>query len=174
MVTSDELKERFTDANPVTSRDAEGWSQGERGRAARLELREEMRRKPKATSRGFRRPVVVYSLATLTVLSLGAATWMVTQRSVSDPTVVACFGSFSQEGDLFGYSMDPDQSSGSAAEKCAGHWEDDWGTAVPANLVECVTNYPDGQGGGLGVFPAPLGMSQEDACAALGAALPKG
>ena len=35
-----------------------------------------------------------------------------------------------------------------------------------------MTNYPNGDGGALVVFPAPKGLSQEEACMRIGAALP--
>ncbi len=101
---------------------------------------------------------------------VAAGGYAVAHREVNDPLALGCSSQFDQLGDM---TIIGRVEGESPVETCmrvmkeTGAW-----TPSPANPVECVTNYPNGDGGALVVFPAPEGMSQEEACRTLGAALP--
>ncbi len=101
---------------------------------------------------------------------LAAGGYVVTHREINSPRAVGCGSQFDQSGDM----TIVDRVEGETpVETCVRVMKETraW-DAAPANPVECVTNYPNGDGGALVVFPAPKGLSQEEACSELGAALP--
>jgi len=101
---------------------------------------------------------------------LAAGGYVVTQRDVNTPGALGCSSQFDQDGDM---TIIGRVEAETPVETCfrvmnrTGAWD-----PAPANPVECVTNYPNGDGGALVVFPAPRGLSQEEACSRLGAAIP--
>lgn len=121
-----------------------------------------------ARRRQRRRRIALGALPTAGLLAAGG--YVATHREVNDPGALGCSSQFDQLGDmtiigrLEGES--PIQTCTRVMKK-TGAWR-----PAPANPVECVTNYPNGDGGALVVFPAPEGMSQQEACRTLGAALP--
>lgn len=164
-----DMERQLVAANPYSEDDLKRWPNSEEA----VSLREKLDRKVAGLKPVVRKPrwkLVTLPVVAALALSLAGAGWAITHRAINDPRTVGCFGSFSQTGDLFGYRLE--KAHQSPVSICHKHWKKDWKTPVPGNLVECITDYPDGQGGGIGVFPAPEGMSHEDACAAIGAALP--
>lgn len=101
---------------------------------------------------------------------LAAGGYLVTHREVNDPRALGCSSQFDQLGDM---AIIGRVEGETPIDTCVRVMSEThrWSTP-PKNPVECVTNYPNGDGGALVVFPAPQGMSQEEACRTLGAALP--
>ena len=99
-----------------------------------------------------------------------AGGYFITHREVKTPGALACASDFSQTGDMTIIARvdgeTPEQTCLSVMKETQ-----EW-ISAPSNPVQCVTNYPNGDGGALLVVPAPEDMTQEQACRALGAALP--
>lgn len=110
--------------------------------------------------------LVGLSLAIAAGASLIASGQSVTFRPTSDPFSVGCYDTLNQQADtmVLGFK---EKSGMAAAGICAQEWAAQ-GHPVGENLVTCVVN-----GGGLGVFPNSSGLSAEDACASIGAAVPE-
>ena len=121
-----------------------------------------------AKRRRHRRRVAFGAIPTVGALAAGG--YVVTHREVTTPGALACAADFSQTGDMTIIG----RVQGETAEKTCLRVMIETGQWLPApnNPVRCVTNYPNGDGGALLVVPAPDGMTQEDACQAIGAALP--
>jgi hypothetical protein len=121
-----------------------------------------------ARRRQHRRRVMLGAVPAAGLLAAGG--YVVTDREVTDPGTLGCSSQFDQSGDMFIVGRVEGKRP---VETClrvmeeTGTWD-----PPPANPVECVTNYPNGDGGALVVFPAPKGLTQKEACARLGAALP--
>jgi hypothetical protein len=122
----------------------------------------------RAQRRQHRRRVALGAVPTAGLLAAGG--YVVTHRVVNDPGALGCSSQFDQLGDM---TIIGRVKGETPTETCINVMTNDpaW-TPRPANPVECVTNYPNGDGGALVVFPAPEGLSQEEACRVLGAALP--
>jgi hypothetical protein len=122
-----------------------------------------------ARRRQHRRRTVLGALPLAGLIAAGG--YAVTYRKVNDDVrnMVACTSQFDQRGDMTIVRVLENRTP---EETCLTVMdEDDWENP-PHNLVRCVLNYPDGQGGALAVFAAPEGMTQREACSRLGAALP--
>lgn len=121
-----------------------------------------------ARRRQHRRRMALGALPAAGLLAAGG--YVVTHREVKVPGSLACASEFSQTGDM---TIIGRVEGETPTETCIKVMTNDPGwTPRPVNPVECVTNYPNGDGGALLVVPAPGGMTQEEACEALGAALP--
>jgi hypothetical protein len=121
-----------------------------------------------ARRRQHRRRMALGALPAAGLLAAGG--YVVTHREVNVPGALGCSSQFDQLGDMTIIGRVDGESPVQTCirvMKKTGAW-----TPAPTNPVECVTNYPNGDGGALVVFPAPEGMNQEKACQALGAALP--
>lgn len=121
-----------------------------------------------ARRRRHRRRVALGALPAAGLLAAGG--YVATHREVKVPGALGCSSQFDQRGDM---TIIGRVGGESPTETCIKVMTNDpaW-TPRPANPVECVTNYPNGDGGALVVFPAPEGLTQEEACGRLGAALP--
>lgn len=122
----------------------------------------------RARRRQHRRRVALTAIPAAGALAAGG--YIVTQREVNTPGSLACAADFSQTGDMTIIGrVDGEIPEQTCLEvmKETGEW-----APAPNNPIQCVTNYPNGDGGALLVVPAPEDMTQEEACAALGAALP--
>lgn len=122
----------------------------------------------RARRRQHRRRVALGAVPTAGLLAAGG--YVVTHREVNVPGALGCSSQFDQLGDMTIIGRIEGETP---TETCIDVMTNDpaW-TPRPVNPVECVTNYPNGDGGALVVFPAPEGLSQEEACRAIGAALP--
>jgi len=122
----------------------------------------------RAKRRQHRRRMALGALPAAGLLAAGG--YVVTHREVNNPGALGCSSQFDQLGDM---TIIGRVEGETPVETCiqvmkqTGAWD-----PAPVNPVECVTNYPNGDGGALVVFPAPEGLSQEEACTRLGAALP--
>jgi hypothetical protein len=123
-----------------------------------------------ARRRQHRRRVALSALPAAGLLA--ASGYVMTHREINEPRAVACSAQFDQMGDM---SIIGRVEGETATETCLREMSETraW-NPPPANPVECVSNYPNGDGGALVVFPAPPDMTQEEACQRLGAALPRG
>lgn len=92
----------------------------------------------------------------------------VTYRSTSNPFSVGCYDGLDQSAATTIIAITSASEGLSAAEVCAREWREVQKHDVSENLATCVVD-----GGGTGVFPAPWGLSNEEACAAIGAAMPQ-
>ncbi len=121
-----------------------------------------------AKRRRHRRRLAMGALPALGLLAAGG--YAMAQREINDPAVLGCSSQFDQLSDMTVIGRVEGESP---IETCIRVMSQSraW-PSPPANPVECVTNYPNGDGGALVVFPAPAEMTQEDACSSLGAALP--
>lgn len=122
----------------------------------------------RARRRQHRRRMALGALPAAGVLAAGG--YVVTQREVNVPGALGCSSQFDQHGDM---TIIGRVERETPIETCVKVMTNDpeW-TPWPVNPVECVTNYPNGEGGALVIFPAPEGLSQEEACQQIGAALP--
>jgi hypothetical protein len=105
------------------------------------------------------------------VPAFGLVAWgyTVTQREITSGNALGCAESYSQHGNMTISEKVPGETPEETCTRLmteTGQWED-----PPANPVQCVTHYGR-DGGGLLVVPAPEGLDQEDACSAIGAAVP--
>jgi hypothetical protein len=121
-----------------------------------------------ARRRQHRRRIAMGALPAAGLLAAGG--YAVTHREINDPRALGCSTQFDQLGDMTIIGRVEGETPIETCLRVMKH-TGDWSFA-PVNPVECVTNYPNGDGGALVVFPAPEGMSQEEACRTLGAALP--
>jgi hypothetical protein len=122
----------------------------------------------RAKRRRHRRRVAFGAIPVIGVFAAGG--YVVTHREVTTPGALACAASFSQTGDMTIIGRvdgETPEETCLRVMKETGQW-----LPAPNNPVRCVTNHPNGDGGALLVVPAPEDMTQEQACAALGAALP--
>jgi hypothetical protein len=121
-----------------------------------------------ARRRQHRRRVALVALPAAGLLAAGG--YVVTQREVNTRGTLACASQFSQTSDMTILGRVEGETP---TETCIKVMTNDpaW-TPAPANPIQCVTNYPNGDGGALLVVPAPQGMTHEDACRSIGAALP--
>jgi hypothetical protein len=121
-----------------------------------------------ARRRQHRRRMAVGALPAAGLLAAGG--YVVTHREVKERGTLGCSSQFDQLGDI---TIIGRVEGETPTETCIKVMTNDaeW-TPRPLNPVECVTNYPNGDGGALVVFPAPEGLSQEEACQQIGAALP--
>ncbi len=122
----------------------------------------------RARRRHHRRRVAMGAVPAAGLLAAGG--YVVTHREVNEPRALGCSSEFDQLGDM---TIIGRVEGEAPIDTCTKVMSDDpaW-SPEPVNPVECVTNYPNGDGGALVVFPAPEGLTQEEACQELGAALP--
>lgn len=121
-----------------------------------------------ARRRQHRRSAVLGAIPAVGLLAAGG--YVVTHREVNTPGALACSSQFNQLGDMTIIGRVEGETPEETCIRVMKSTEA-W-LPAPTNPVQCVTNYPNGDGGALVVFPAPEGMSQKDACTTLGAALP--
>ncbi len=121
-----------------------------------------------ARRRQHRRRVALGAVPTAGLLAAGG--YVLTHREVNEPRALGCSSQFNQMADM---TIIGRVQGETPVDTCVRVMKEtgSWSTP-PANPVECVTNYPNGDGGALVVFPAPEGLTQEEACSKLGAALP--
>lgn len=94
---------------------------------------------------------------------LAAAGYALRSEPTSEPFTVGCYSAASQEADTTILRWERGKTP---AEVCLSEPEA-WGSDIPRHVVTCVTG-----GGGTGVFPNPNQLDAEEACAAIGAAVP--
>ena len=169
-MTNNDLLQRFASANPIDDEEAEDSLTT--GQWQDMFDKIVSHHEPAPTKPNLRGQWRGLRLASLVVGAglLAAGGYVLSRREVRDPGALGCSTQFNQLGDM---TIIGRVEGETPIETCTrimketGAW-----TRAPVNPVECVTNYPNGDGGALVVFPAPEGMSQEEACQALGAALP--
>ncbi len=163
----DALMERAERVNPFGHTAFDDWSRSPQGNQLVVAIMQaEETRRVRTESRPLR--LAVAGVAGICVLA--AAAYAATSREVEAPGAVACASTFSQTADMTIVERVERQPATATcvSEMRGGAWN-----PPPTNPVECVTNYPGGDGGALLVVPAPEGMSQEEACSAIGAAVPE-
>lgn len=163
---TDDIMDRARRVDPVAPTEFDDWSNTPQGRGVFAKIVAE-REAGKSASRFRGRRLILPATASVAVLA--AAGYAVTSRDVETPSTVACASTFSQTGDMTIVERPAGQP---ATATCISEMREAW-NPPPTNPVECVTSYPGGEGGALLVVPAPDGMTQEEACAAIGAAVPE-
>ncbi len=164
---TDDLMDRGKRVDPLAPTEFDDWSRSAAGRRLLAEI--VAQKSPTAPVTFWRRRRLMLPAAAA-VSVLAAAGYAVTSREVKTPAAIACASTFSQSGDM---TIVERVEGRPATATCISEMSDAAWNPPPSNPVECVTNYPGGDGGALLVVPAPDGMSQEDACAVIGAAVPE-
>lgn len=129
--------------------------------AGRQVLAQAMRTAPHRRGRRF----VTVSAIAGTAFVATAAFAVIQLWPTHNPTAPGCYQSFSVTADMT-EATGAAPGAGGAAEACQKLWRTLPVTDRPTdteNPVECVNNH-----GGLGVFPAPSGLTAEQACSRLG------
>lgn len=121
-----------------------------------------------AKRRQHRRTTAFGAIPAVGLLTAGG--YFITHREVKTPGALACAADFSQTGDMTIIARVDGETPEQTCLRVMKETQQ-W-VSAPSNPVQCVTNYPNGDGGALLVVPAPEDMTQEQACRALGAALP--
>ena len=119
-------------------------------------------------SRRPRRRVLLMVPLAAAVAAAAVAAGVVSRRPTVDPLSVGCYDQLSQQASTTVLGPDSFPPGMTPVQACRAAWASFTdGQSAPADLVVCVVD-----GGGTGVFPNRDGMSAEEACGSIGAALP--
>lgn len=157
---NDDLMTRLAQARPPTE---PGWAESGDGQQT---LTRVIRNAEHGTSsrRRVRRPGTVLACLVGFTAVAGTAAATLASREANTTDQVGCYETLDPQANVTGLTT----TTGDFVAACRRIWPEGFGTAAPSDLVVCVNS-----AGGRGVYPAPRGMSERDACAKIDA-LPEG
>lgn len=122
---------------------------------------------PTTSRRSMRKPLTIAACLLGMSAIAGTAAATLTGREANRPDEVGCYEALDPQANttVLGQSS-LDKVGGDFVTACRSIWPEviTPGTPAPANLVTCVNT-----AGGRGVYPAPEGLSERDACARIDA-----